>query len=135
MYLTGTDTISLCNQCARDYWECTHFREATQSQIPMEEERCPTCKYSLKRTSTNLIQNSSVGGQCYSQRPAHNWHCFFLYLDCQKESTSLNATRHDIYRNRMNPPPLKSLPNQREPGIARAESPFANAVMEGGRQV
>ena len=43
-------------QCARDYWECTHFREATQSQIPMEEERCPACKYSLKRTSTNLIQ-------------------------------------------------------------------------------
>ena len=31
-------------QCARDYWECTHFREATQSQIPMEEERCPPCK-------------------------------------------------------------------------------------------
>ena len=53
---------------------------------------------------------SSVGGQCYSQRPAHNWHCFFLYLNCQKESTSLNVTRHDIYRNRMNPPPLKSLP-------------------------
>ena len=43
-------------QCARDYWECSHFREATQSQIPMEEERCPPCKYSLKRTSTNLIQ-------------------------------------------------------------------------------
>ena len=43
-------------QCARDYWECTHFREATQSQIPMDEERCPPCKYSLKRISTNLIQ-------------------------------------------------------------------------------
>ena len=43
-------------QCARDYWECTHFREATQSQIPMEEEKCPPCKYSLKRKSTNLIQ-------------------------------------------------------------------------------
>ena len=26
-------------------------------------------------------------------------------------------------------------PNRREPGIARAESPFANAVMEGGGQV
>ena len=43
-------------QCAMDYWECTHFREATQSHIPMKEERCPPCKYSLKRTSTNLIQ-------------------------------------------------------------------------------
>ena len=43
-------------QCARDYWECTHFREATQSQLQMEEERCPPCKYSLKRISTNLIQ-------------------------------------------------------------------------------
>ena len=43
-------------QYARDYWECTHFREATQSQIPMEEERCPPCKDSLKRTSTHLIQ-------------------------------------------------------------------------------
>ena len=31
-------------QCAGDYWECTHFREATQSQIPMEEERCPAWK-------------------------------------------------------------------------------------------
>ena len=49
-------------------------------------------------------------GLCYSERPAHNLHCFFLYLNCQKESTSLNATRHDIYRNRKNPPPLKSLP-------------------------
>ena len=25
-------------------------------------------------------------------------------------------------------------PNRREPGIARAENPFANAVMEGGGQ-
>ena len=53
---------------------------------------------------------SSVGGKCYSETPAHNGHCFFLYLNCQKESTSLNATRHEIYRNRRNPPPLKSLP-------------------------
>ena len=35
---------------------------------------------------------------------------FFLSLYCQKESTSLNAARHDIYRKRKNPPPLKSLP-------------------------
>ena len=35
---------------------------------------------------------------------------FFLSLNCQKESTSLNAARHDIYRKRKNPPPLKSLP-------------------------
>ena len=44
-------------------------------------------------------------GETCSQR-----HCFFLYLNCQKESTSLNATRHEIYRNMRNPPPLKSLP-------------------------
>ena len=86
-------------QCAGDYWECTHFREATQSQIPMEEERCPPCKYSLKRTSTNLIQfcgRTVLLAETCSQ--------------LAQESTSLNATRHDIYRNRMNPPPLKSLP-------------------------
>ena len=35
---------------------------------------------------------------------------FFLSLYCQKESTSLNAARHGIYRKRKNPPPLKSLP-------------------------
>ena len=35
---------------------------------------------------------------------------FFLSLYCQKESTSLNAARRDIYRKRKNPPPLKSLP-------------------------
>ena len=35
---------------------------------------------------------------------------FFLSLYCQKESTSLNAARHDIYRKRKIPPPLKSLP-------------------------
>ena len=58
-------------QCARDYWECTHFREATQQQIPMEEERCPPCKYSLKRTSTNLIQfcgRTMLPGETCSQR-------------------------------------------------------------------
>ena len=69
---------------------------------------CPPCEYSLKRTSTNLIQ--SRGGQCCSKRPAHNGHCFILSLHCQKESTSLNAARHEIYRNRRNLPPLKSLP-------------------------
>ena len=36
-------------QCAMDYCECT---QATQSHVPMEEERCPSCEYSLKRTST-----------------------------------------------------------------------------------
>ena len=58
-------------QCARDYWEYTHFREATQSQIPMEEERCPPCKYSLQRTSTNLIQfcgRTVLLGETCSQR-------------------------------------------------------------------
>ena len=58
-------------QCARDYWECSHFREATQSQILMEEERCPPCKYSLKRTSTNLIQfrgRTVLLGETCSQR-------------------------------------------------------------------
>ena len=95
-------------QCIRDYWECTHFQDATQSQIPMEEEMFPPCEYSLKRTSANLIQ--SWGGQCCSERPAHNGHCFILPLNCQKESTSLNAARHEIYRNRRNLPPLKSLP-------------------------
>ncbi len=58
-------------QCAMDYWECTHFREAKQSQIPMEEERCPPCKYSLKRTSTNLIQfcgKTVLLGETCSQR-------------------------------------------------------------------
>ena len=51
--------------------ECNHFREATQSQIPMEEERCPPCKYSLKRTSTNLIQfcgKTVLLGETCSQR-------------------------------------------------------------------
>ena len=76
-----------------------------------------------------------MGGQCYSERPAHNEHCFILSLYYQKETTSLNAARHEIYRNRRNPPPLKSLPIRREPGITRAESPFANAVMEGGGQI
>ena len=42
-------------QCARDYWECTHLL-ATQSQIPIEEESCPPCKYSIRQTSTNLIR-------------------------------------------------------------------------------
>ena len=44
-------------QCARDYWECTHFQEATQSHIPKEGERYSPCEYSLKRTSTDLIQS------------------------------------------------------------------------------
>ena len=127
--LTSTTAWSNgARHCARDCWEWTHFQEATQSHIPMEEERCQPCEYSLKRTSTNLIQS-------YSETPAHNGHCFFLSLHCQKESTSLSAGRHEIYRNRRNPSPLKSLPNRREPGIARVESPFANAVMEGGGQV
>ena len=120
-------------QCARDCWECTNLQEATQPHIPMEEERCPPCEYSPKRTSTNLIQSWErtvlLGETC------HNGHCFFLSLYCQKESTSLNAARHEIYRNRRNPPPQKSLPNRCEPGIARVENPFANAVMEAVRQV
>ena len=33
-----------------------YFQEAAQSHIPMEEEMCPPCEYSLKRTSTNLIE-------------------------------------------------------------------------------
>ena len=28
---------------------------------------------------------SSMGRQCYSERPAHNGHCFFLYLNCLKK--------------------------------------------------
>ena len=58
-------------QCARDYWECTHFQEATQSHIPMEGERYPPCEYSLKRTSTNLIQSwgrAVLLGETCSQR-------------------------------------------------------------------
>ena len=34
---------------------------------------------------------------------------FFPSLYCQKESTSLNAARHDIYRKRKNPPPLEGI--------------------------
>ena len=57
-------------QCARDYWECTHL-PATQSQIPIEEESCPPCKYSLGQTSTNLIRfcgRTVLLGETCSQR-------------------------------------------------------------------
>ena len=43
-----------------------------QSQIPMEEERFPPCKYSLKRTSINLIPfcgRTVLLGETCSQRP------------------------------------------------------------------
>ena len=94
---------------AGDFWECTHFQDATLSRTPMEEERCPHCEYSLKRTLTNLIQ--SLGEECATQTDLQKaGTSFFLSLYCQKESTSLNAARHDIYRKRKNPPPLKSLP-------------------------
>ena len=69
---TRTSFANGARQCALDYSECTHFREATQSQIPMEEESCPPCKYSLKRTSTNLIQfcgRTVLLGETFSQRP------------------------------------------------------------------
>ena len=48
-----------------------HVQEATQSLIQMEEERCPSCEYSLKRTSTNLIQywgRTVLLGEICSQR-------------------------------------------------------------------
>ena len=112
------------------YWECTHFQE--QSHIQLEEDKCPPCEYSLKRTSTNLIQ--SWGAQCYSERPAHNGHCFFCSSTVRKKAprwmlpgmkyTETGGTR--LHWNRS--------PNRREPGITRAESPFANAVMELGRR-
>ena len=60
-----------------------------------------------------------------------NGTALFLSLYCQKESTSLNAARYEIYRKKNNPPLLKSLPIRLEPDITRAESPFTNVAMEG----
>ena len=48
---------------ARDYWECTDFQEATKFHIPMEEETCPSSKYSFKRRSTNLIPGEDSATQ------------------------------------------------------------------------
>ena len=77
---------------------------------------CDTASYpnAWKRKGVclaHLIQ--SWGGECYAERPTDNRHCFLsVPLYCQKESTSLNAARQEIYRKskRRNPPPLKSLP-------------------------
>ena len=58
-------------QCARGYYESKLFQGATQSHTPMEEERCPPCEYSLKRTSTNLVQSwrrTVLLGETCSQR-------------------------------------------------------------------
>ena len=47
--------------------------------------------------STNLVH--SWGGQCYAERLTDNRHCLLsVPLYCQKESTSLNAANHEIYR-------------------------------------
>ena len=94
-------------QCAMDYWECTHFREATQSQIPMDEERCPPCKYSLKRTSTNLIQ---FCGRTVLLAETCSQLALLLSVPQLSERKHLVECYHDIYRNRINPPQTKSLP-------------------------
>ena len=76
--------------------------------MPMEEERCPLCKYSLKRTSTNLIQFR--GQTVLLGETCSRWALLLSVHQLSEKSTSLNATRHEIYRNWRNPPPLKSLP-------------------------
>ena len=107
----------------RDYWECTHFREAIQSQISMEEERCPPCKYSLKLTSTNLIQfcgRTVLLGDTCSQRALflsvpqlserkHLVECYHAWTIPKTGGTRLHWNRS---------------PNRREPGIACAETNF-----------
>ena len=119
-------------QCAGEYWEFTHFEE--RHSIISQWKRKGVCPASTHSNGHRLTWFSPGEGQCYSERPAHNGHCFFLSLHCQEaprwmlpgmQYTETGGTR--LLWNRS--------PNRREPGIPRAESPFANDVMEGGGQV
>ena len=108
LFSTSTQQSLHLEISAGDFWECTHFQDATRSRTPMEEERCPHCEYSLKRTLTNLIQS-------WGSRVLHRQTCRRQALHSFCPSTiRKKAPRWMLpgttYRERNNPPPLKSLP-------------------------
>ena len=95
----------------RDYWECTHFRGSdTISCIPLEEERCPPCEYLFKALliSVPLLRERTHLVEC----------CQASNIPKEEEPASTEIAP----------------PNRREPDIARAESPSANAAIYGRRQ-
>ena len=95
-----------------DYWECTHFPDATRPRIPMHEKGKVSALRVLTRR-TCLIQ--SWGGKCYQRDlliiGTVNYVCPSI-LSERNHLVECGKARNISKEGEKNPPPLKSLPKQ-----------------------